>query len=247
MATTIMYNNAISARQGGNSVKAQRRLLIIEDDESIRDILMYALRREGYQVHGAGTGSDGLRLLEQIEPDALVLDANLPDADGFDICRNVSARYSLPIIMLTARSELVDRIVGLELGADDYITKPFELREVAARIKAVLRRKDKAEQYSAGMRVSIAPNTELDRKGHAVYRNGQAVGLKPKEFELLLLFWDNPGRVFSREEILDYVWEMDYEGDLRTVDVHVQRIRKKLEIVWLETVFGVGYKRGAGE
>lgn len=226
-------------------MKEQKRLLIIEDDESIRDILTYALRGEGYQVYGAGTGAGGLRLMEQVEPDALLLDAMLPDADGFDICRDVSARYAIPVIMLTARGDVVDKIVGLELGADDYIAKPFELREVAARIKAVLRRKEKAETRMSGMRIPISPDTELDRKGHAVYRNGREVGLKPKEFELLLLFWDNPGRVFSREEILDHVWEMDYEGDLRTVDVHVQRIRKKLNIPWLETVFGVGYKRGA--
>ncbi|MFF2093140.1 response regulator transcription factor [Paenibacillus sp. NPDC058174] len=226
-----------------------KKLLVIEDDESIRDLLTYALRAEGYQVIGAATGKGGLRLIQQVEPDALLLDAMLPDMDGFDICREVSEKYAIPILMLTARTDTIDKIVGLELGADDYMTKPFELREVSARIKALLRRKDKAVNRSGNGRAQLPEGVELDKKAYAVYKHGQEIKLKPKEFELLLLFHEYPGRVFSREEIVDHVWEMDYDGDLRTVDVHVQRIRKKLDTALIETVFGVGYRmsgRGAG-
>ncbi|MHA7965851.1 response regulator transcription factor [Paenibacillus sp. CAU 1782] len=224
----------------------RKKLLIIEDDESIRDVLTYYLVSEGYRVFGSGTVKGGRKLLEQHEPDALLLDVMLPDGSGFDLCREVNAGYGIPVLMLTARSDLTDKIVGLELGADDYMTKPFELREVAARIKALLRRKDKAEQRSSKVLIPLTQEVSLDRQGHAVYRNGVSVKLKPKEYQVLLLFWDHPGQVFSREEILQHVWEMDYEGDARTVDVHVQRIRKKLDLHWLETVFGIGYKRGQG-
>ncbi|MGI2296961.1 response regulator transcription factor [Paenibacillus sp. GXUN7292] len=227
----------------------QKKLLVIEDDEAIRDLLIYAFKNEGYQVFGAGTGKSGLRMLEQTEPDALLLDAMLPDISGFDICREVSEKYSIPILMLTARTDTVDKIIGLELGADDYVTKPFELREVAARIKALLRRKEKAELRKGTQREQVIYGVELDKKAYAVYKHGEEIKLKPKEFELLLLFHEYPGRVFSREEIVDRVWEMDYDGDLRTVDVHVQRIRKKLDIALIETVFGIGYRmgeRGAG-
>ncbi|RXZ82524.1 DNA-binding response regulator [Paenibacillaceae bacterium] len=226
----------------------QQKLLLIEDEESIRDILCYALRGEGYHVKSAATGAQGLQLLEQFQPDALLLDVMLPDTSGFELCKHISARYSLPILMLTARNEMVDKILGLELGADDYITKPFELREVSARIKAVLRRREKAVASSKApsCRVRLSLGIELDPEAYAVYKTGEEVKLKPKEFELLLLFWENPNRVFSREEILDRVWEMDYDGDLRTVDVHVQRIRKKLDASLIETVFGVGYKRSEG-
>ncbi|MFF2480323.1 response regulator transcription factor [Paenibacillus sp. NPDC058071] len=222
--------------------QTRKKLLIVEDDEAIRDLLTYALRGEGYQVLAAGTGKGGLRLLEQAEPDVLLLDAMLPDANGFDICRQVSERYSIPILMLTARTDTVDKIIGLELGADDYMTKPFELREVSARIKALLRRKEKAGAVQH--RVRLSQDVEMDKKGYAVYKDGQEVKLKPKEFELLLLFHEYPSRVFSREEIVDHVWEMDYDGDLRTVDVHVQRIRKKLDASLIETVFGIGYRWG---
>ncbi|MFD2114308.1 response regulator transcription factor [Paenibacillus yanchengensis] len=222
----------------------QKKLLVIEDDEAIRDLLTYALRNEGYYVAGAGTGKSGLRMLEQFEPDVLLLDVMLPDISGFDICREVSEKYAMPILMLTARTDMVDKLIGLELGADDYVTKPFELREVTARIKALLRRKEKAEHRKGNVREQLVDGVELDKKGYAVYKDGKEIKLKPKEFELLLLFYEYPGRVFSREEIVDRVWEMDYDGDLRTVDVHVQRIRKKLDIALIETVFGIGYRMG---
>ncbi len=220
------------------------KVLAIEDEESIRDILVYSLRREGFHVKAATTGEEGMELLERFAPDVLLLDVNLPDADGFDLCKRVSSNMRIPILLLTARHDLVDKVLGLELGADDYMTKPFEIREVIARIKAVLRRRDIERNGAArplGL-ISLSDRLELDRSGHAVFRDGQPVKLKPKEYELLLLFRDHPNRVFSREEILDHVWEMDYDGDLRTIDVHVQRIRKKLEESLIETVFGVGYK-----
>jgi len=219
------------------------KLLVIEDEESIRDILVYALRREGFHVKSAATGEEGMGLLERFEPNVLLLDVNLPDTDGFELCRKVSVGRKLPILFLTARHDLVDKVLGLELGADDYMTKPFEIREVIARIRAVLRRQE-IERNGSRLtgRIILSDKLELDRAGYAVYREGHPIKLKPKEYELLLLFCDHPNRVFSREEILDQVWEIDYDGDLRTVDVHVQRIRKKLEDPVIETVFGVGYK-----
>lgn len=224
----------------------KKNILIIEDEDAIRDILTYSLREEGYQVFGASTGGEGLRLLERVRPDALLLDAMLPDADGFQLCRQISERDSIPILMITARDELVDRILGLELGADDYITKPFQLREVMARVRAMLRRRDKLarDKRIESNRLRLSDRIEVDRDRYAVYRDGCEVKLKPKEFELMLLFCDYPARVFSREEIVDHVWAMDYDGDLRTVDVHVQRIRKKLSTTIIDTVFGIGYKRG---
>ncbi|MWC30951.1 response regulator transcription factor [Paenibacillus sp. MMS18-CY102] len=225
-------------------MQVQKKLLIIEDDESIREIIAYAMRDEGYLVFEADTGKRGLQLLEQVGPDALILDVKLPDRNGFDICKEVYSRFPVSILMLTARSDFTDKMIGFELGADDYLTKPFELREVSARIKALLRRKEKADHRLAGAHVTIADGVELDRSRRAVYKDNAEIKLKPKEYELLLLFWEHPGRVFSREEIVDYVWEMDYEGDLRTVDVHVQRIRKKLATGLIETVFSIGYRLG---
>ncbi|WP_270164699.1 response regulator transcription factor [Paenibacillus sp. SYP-B4298] len=222
-----------------------KKLLLIEDEEAIADILSYALRKEGYTVRSASTGAAGLRLLEQYQPDLLLLDVMLPDMDGFDICRRVASEHAIPIIMLTARDELIDKIVGLELGADDYMTKPFDIREVAARIKAALRR---TQRHDGRSRIKLGErmHIQLDPAAREVFKDGHEIKLKPKEFELLLLLSEAPGRVFTREEILSQVWEMDYDGDLRTVDVHVQRLRKKLDTSLIDTVFGVGYKlRGA--
>lgn len=224
-------------------MKKNHTILIIEDEESILDILSYALRREGYRVHGAATGQEGLRLFERIGPDLVILDLMLPDMNGFDICKQLMAVSTVPILMLTARNDIVDKVLGLELGADDYMTKPFDIREVIARIKALLRRQ---RNISHTTYLVINNNVQMEPRSHTVLKGEQHVTLKPKEYELLLFFAQHKNKVFSREEILNTVWDYDYAGDLRTVDVHVQRIRKKLDEAThpsiITTVFGVGYK-----
>lgn len=224
------------------SINENKTVLIIEDEDSILDILSYALRKEGYRVHGAATGEEGIRLFEGVHPDVVILDVMLPDQSGFDICKQLIAISSVPILMLTARDDIVDKVLGLELGADDYMTKPFDIREVLIRIKVLLRRA--ASSTTSYLRVN--EKVSIEPRSHTVRKGEEVVALKPKEYELLLLFAQHKNRVFSREEILDTVWDFDYDGDLRTVDVHVQRIRKKLDDPSLpsviETVFGVGYK-----
>lgn len=224
-------------------MKKNHTILIIEDEESILDILSYALRKEGYRVHGAATGQEGLYLFEGLGPDLVILDLMLPDMNGFDICKQLMTISTVPILMLTARDDIVDKVLGLELGADDYMTKPFDIREVLARIKALLRRQNNPSTTTYLM---INENVRIEPRSHTVFKGEQHVILKPKEYDLLLLFSQHKNKVFSREEILDIVWDYDYAGDLRTVDVHVQRIRKKLDDATrpsiITTVFGVGYK-----
>lgn len=221
----------------------KKTILIIEDEPSILDILAYALRKEGYCVHGASTGREGLRLFDGVAPDLIILDLMLPDMTGFDICKKLTASSNIPILMLTARDDIVDKVLGLELGADDYMTKPFDVREVIARVKALLRRQKSCTRSSF---LTIQNYVQIEPDAHTVFKNGEVVSLKPKEYELLLLFAQHRNRVFSREEILDTIWDFSYDGDIRTVDVHVQRVRKKLSDPKhppiIETVFGVGYK-----
>ncbi|QNO15057.1 response regulator transcription factor [Alkalicella caledoniensis] len=223
---------------------SQYKLLLIEDDSSIRDILTYSLSREGFLVNCASNGKDGLKALEEFCPDLIILDLMLPDMSGFDICKKISQKYQLPIIMLTARTDIVDKVLGLELGADDYIPKPFDIRELVARIKVILRRiENMPKKYSY---LYINSSVRINTQARTVFRDELEVKLKPKEFDLLLLLSYNKNRVFTRDEILDRVWSMDFTGDLRTVDVHVQRLRKKLDSPSsppiIETVFGLGYK-----
>ena len=220
-----------------NTVK--KTILIVEDEESLYDILAYALRKEGFIVHGASTGKEALKFLQGIEIDLVILDLMLPDTTGFELCKEITSISNLPILMLTARDDIVDKVLGLELGAEDYMTKPFDVREVIARVKVLLRRNPSQTHYHY---IKVSASIYIDHRAYSVYKNNEIVVLKPKEYELLLLFAQHTNRVFSREEILDTVWEMDYEGGLRTVDVHVQRIRKKLDPSIIETVFGIGYK-----
>ncbi|WP_153730872.1 response regulator transcription factor [Sporosarcina obsidiansis] len=217
----------------------QKTILIIEDEESIYDILSYALRKEGFRVVGASTGAKAMETFQGIEVDLIILDLMLPDMTGFELCKKITAITNTPILMLTARDDIVDKIVGLELGAEDYVTKPFDIREVIARINVLLRRNSTQSTYRF---IQVNDNISINPRAHSVFKNDEVILLKPKEYELLLLFAQHKNQVFSREEILDTVWEMDYEGGLRTVDVHVQRIRKKLEPSIIETVFGIGYK-----
>jgi DNA-binding response OmpR family regulator len=222
-----------------------KKILVIEDEESISDIISYSLRKEGYFVQCAFTGKEAYQLLEIFQADLILLDVMLPDTNGFEICKRVVQDHPhIPIMMLTARNDIVDKILGLELGADDYITKPFDIRELLTRIKVALRRVGVIEPKQTYIRIN--DTIKINPHSRVVYKLGEEVKLKPKEYELLLLFAEHKNRVFSREEILDFVWDMSYDGDLRTVDVHVQRLRKKLDSDPLpsiiETVFGIGYK-----
>ncbi|WP_053363505.1 response regulator transcription factor [Bacillus sp. FJAT-27251] len=216
----------------------KQTILIVEDEESIVDILTYSLRKEGYTVHTALTGKQAIEKFQGLEINLVILDLMLPDATGFDLCKQLTAMSSVPILMLTARNDIVDKVLGLELGAEDYMTKPFDIRELLARIKVLLRRNHQA----ASKKLFITNGIFIDPISHEVFKHNEPVHLKPKEYELLLLFTQNKNRVFSRDEILDTVWDMDFEGGYRTVDVHVQRIRKKLEPAIIETVFGTGYR-----
>ena len=207
------------------------RILLVEDDTAIREAVAYNLEREGYEVLAAGDGVTGLRLAREEAPDLLVLDLMLPRLSGLDICRVVRAERSVPILVLTARATENERIEGLDLGADDYVTKPFSMRELMARVRASLRR----DQLSRSASGTSAGGTlrgggiELDRSTRTVRRNGALVPLRPKEFELLEFLLANAGRALSREQILDHVWGDGYVGVTRTVDVHVHALRRKLE------------------
>lgn len=215
-----------------------KRILIIEDEESIVDILAYALRKEGFSVLSASTGKAAIARFQGSEIDLVILGLMLPDTTGFELCKKIMDISNVPILMLTARDDIVDKVLGLEIGADDYMTKPFDIRELIARVKALLRRQPRAI-YSY---LPINESIKIDPRSHSVFKNDETVILKPKEYELLLLFVQHKNRVFTREEILDTVWAIDFEGGLRTVDVHVQRIRKKLDPSIIETIFGTGYK-----
>ncbi|MDD3243847.1 MAG: response regulator transcription factor [Eubacteriales bacterium] len=221
------------------------RILIIEDEEPIADLLYYGLTREGFEVMAANTGEEGMKALETFRPDMLLLDWMLPDISGLDICKSVTEKWNIPIIMITARSYIDDRVRGLEMGADDYITKPFDMREVIARINTIRRRLEKEnwggqEEESKVIRVG---DLEILPEEMVVKLRGEEVPLTPKEYELLLYMYNNRGKVLSRTLLLDTVWGYDFYGDTRTVDIHVQRLRKKLDLHdTIQTVFGVGYK-----
>lgn len=228
----------------------KNKILIIEDEKSIIDIISYSLRREGIEVLYALNGKEGLKLVESFKPDLIILDLMLPDIDGFEICKIITVKYKIPILMVTARDDIMDKVLGLEMGADDYITKPFNIREVVARVKAALRRIENfnnnyIEKYQE-KDIIVSENIVIIPKSRIVKKKGEEIKLKPREYDLLLLFSKNKERVFSREALLDSVWTMDYDGDIRTVDVHVQRLRKKLDDKnnpsIIETIFGVGYK-----
>lgn len=223
----------------------EKQLLIIEDEKPIAEILSYGFKKEGYQVRCAYTGGTGLTKAMELRPDIVLLDWMLPDLSGVDVCRILTERYNIPIIMLTARSSVEDKLYGLETGADDYITKPFDLREVIARVRTILRRYEKAEANTQPQAEGLIESGSLviSEVEWTVLHNGVRVDLTPKEFELLVYFAKHPRQVFTRSLLLDQIWGYDFEGDTRTVDIHVQRLRKKLDLTGsLLTVFGVGYK-----
>lgn len=221
------------------------KILIIEDDKSINDILFYALKSEGYNSYSTFTLNEAKEYLNINLPDLILLDLNLPDGNGFDLCKDISSKCSIPIIILTAKNDVVDKVLGLELGADDYITKPFHIKEVLSRIKAVLRRIEKSSSESNTLFININKDIMINFKNRTVLKNDKVIQLKPKEYELLEFFVQNRNKVFSREQLIDNVWEFSYDGDIRTVDIHIRRLRSKLdtpnEASIIETVFSVGY------
>ncbi len=218
-------------------------ILIIEDERPIAELLKYSLEREGYQVRMAHTGADGLAAIAAKTPALILLDLMLPDMDGLSICRQVTEQRRAPIIIVSAKNDQVDKIIGLEYGADDYITKPFDIREVLLRIQSVLRRGGAASPQTGPSDVLSLGDLTLTRSKHEVQKGGVRIELTPKEFDLLAILLENKGKVLSRAELLEKVWEFAYIGDTRTVDIHIQRLRRKLGTDKLiETVFGVGYK-----
>ncbi len=220
------------------------RVLVVEDEESYSDALAYMLRKEGFDVAIANTGPDALEEFERAGADIVLLDLMLPGLPGTEVCRQIRQTSNVPVIMVSAKDSEVDKVVGLELGADDYVTKPYSPRELVARIRAVLRRG--ADQELAPATLEAGP-VRMDVDRHHVTVNNVAVKLPLKEFELLEMFLRNPGRVLTRGQLIDRVWGSDYVGDTKTLDVHVKRLRAKVEPdpanpVYLTTVRGLGYK-----
>jgi DNA-binding response OmpR family regulator len=238
------------------------KILIVEDEATLRETLRYNFERAGYEVATAADGQQALEVAAEEVPDAVILDVMLPKLDGLDVCHALRRESTVPILMLTAKDEEVDKIVGLELGADDYLTKPFSVRELLARVKAMLRRVEmlQATASRAGARILQADDPSagsgqtlrVNLDEHRVLRGDRELRLKPKEFDLLVFLMQQPGRVFTRDQLLSRVWGYDFAGDSRTVDVHVRWLREKIEADpshprLIETVRGVGYRfRSAG-
>ena len=221
------------------------RVLVIEDEESFRDALKFMLSREGFDVILAPNGAEGIKLFDSMNPDLVLLDLMLPEVSGTEVCKYIRNKSNTPVIMLTAKDTEIDKVVGLELGADDYVTKPFSTRELLARIKAVLRRGGDLENDFVGA-VEVGP-IRMDVERHVLSVNGEAVSMPLKEFELLEFLMRNSGRVLTRGQLMDRVWGSNYVGDGKTLDVHVKRIRSKIEPdpanpVHLTTVRGLGYR-----
>jgi len=225
---------------------AKSRVLVVEDEESLLFTLAHSLKREGYTVITANRGDDGLKVAREQHPDLILLDVMLPGLDGIQVCRLLRRDSDVPIIMLTALGGEGDRVAGLDTGADDYMPKPFGMRELMARVRALLRRSGPRAAPDTGPSLLVSGDIQVDRERHEVTYRGAILRLKPKEFELLLFFLQHPGRVFSREQILDEVWGYDFFGGPRTVDVHIRWLRQKIEAdpanpARLKTVRGSGY------
>ncbi len=221
------------------------KILVVDDDLNICEVLKLYLENDGYDVKCAHDGVEAIDVFKVFEPDLVLLDIMMPKKDGWQVCREIREQSAKPVIMLSAKGEVFDKVLGLELGADDYILKPFDMKEVAARIKAVLRRYNTKDHFES-QEVIKFENLEISKQKYELKLAGKVVDVPPKELELLYFLASNYNRVFTRDQILDKVWDFDYLGDSRTVDVHVKRLREKLEGVsdkWvLKTVWGVGYK-----
>ena len=222
------------------------KVLVIEDEESFREALEFILTKEGFQIESAATGPDGLTAFDKYHPDIILLDLMLPGMSGTDVCKSIRAKSNVPIIMLTAKDAEVDKVVGLEVGADDYVTKPFSSPELIARIRAVLRRGSSEPRDVDEDVIEFGP-IKLDIARHSVQVNGQEVTMPLKEFEVLEYLMENTGRVLTRGQLMDRIWGSNYVGDGKTLDVHIKRLRSKIESdpanpKLLHTVRGLGYK-----
>ncbi len=220
------------------------KILVIEDEDSIRESLAFLLTKEGYQVEAVSSGTEAIDQFEKFNPDLILLDIMLPGLSGVEITKKIRQTSQTPIIMLTAKDTELDKVLGLEIGADDYVTKPFSGRELLARIKALLRRSNEPTNLEAALKVGPI---EIDQERHQVFIRGEETSMPLKEFELLLYLAQNSGRVLTRNQLIDRIWGSDYFGDTKTLDVHMKRIRSKIEKdpanpKYLQTVRGVGYK-----
>jgi len=225
-----------------------QKILIVDDEENIVSLIEYNLKNAGFQTIAAYDGRTGLSMAKEQKPDLMVLDLMLPEMDGFDVVRELRKESNIPVLMLTARSEEFDRVLALELGADDYLIKPFSTRELVARVKAILRRAHGEMKEAARNMIKAGPVT-IDGEKHQVFAYEKEIQLTTKEYDLLKLLVTNQGRVFSREKLLEQLWDYDYFGDTRTIDVHIRHLREKIEVdsanpQYLKTVRGVGYKFG---
>ncbi len=226
----------------------KQKILIVDDDENIAELLSLYLMKECFDTMMVHDGEDALKAFDRYEPNLILLDLMLPGIDGYQVCREIRAKSNTPIIMLSAKGEVFDKVLGLELGADDYIIKPFDSKEMVARVKAVLRRYQpaKAETPAADQTKRVTyPGLDINLTNYAVVVDGNNVDMPPKELELLYFLASSPNQVFTREQLLDQIWGYEYVGDTRTVDVHIKRLREKINDhpTWcLGTVWGVGYK-----
>lgn len=222
---------------------SKMKILIVDDDMHIAELISLYLNKEGYETLEAASGRKAVEMFSKFSPHLVLLDLMLPEIDGYQVCREIRQISSVPIIMLTAKGETFDKVLGLELGADDYIVKPFDAKELVARVKAVLRRYDKKDSDTS--KQIVVPNLTVNQSTYTVTYHGEDLDFPPKEFELLYFLASHPNQVFTREQLLDRIWGYEFVGDTRTVDVHMKRIREKMpnEEVWsLKTVWGVGYK-----
>jgi two-component system OmpR family response regulator len=232
---------------------AEQKILVVEDDKTMLEVLKYNLKKDGYDVVTATNGIQALDVARNAKPDLIILDIMLPELSGLDVCRTLRKELTVPILMLTAKGEEIDKVVGLEIGADDYVTKPFSMKELLARIRAIMRRTEMFQQDAVpsgeepALRIINTGDIKIDVARHSVTLRGVSLDLSPKEFDLLTFLVSNSGRVFEREHLLNRIWGYDYIGDTRTVDVHVRWLRRKIEIdpsrpKHIVTVRGVGYK-----
>lgn len=221
------------------------KILVVDDDTNISELIALYLNKEGYETKEVANGKLALEVFEEFKPDLVLLDIMLPGADGYDVCKEIRKKHRTPIIMLTAKGEVFDKVLGLELGADDYMVKPFDPKELVARVKAVLRRNSLPLEEEKTKNRIVLDNLIIDKDNYSVTFEGNLVELPPKELEILYFLANHPKQVFTREQLLDKIWGYDFVGDTRTVDVHIKRLRDKFEgeHSWsIKTVWGVGYK-----